>query len=88
MSVYWTNEVKKIMDNKIHELMDKMLDDQDANIETLKHIRICRMFANEIISDMEEKDRKDEQAAKDAEAKRNAEEEARKAAEDDAAGST
>ena len=48
--IYWTKEVKKLMDNQIHELLDNLINDTDITLETenatVAMIRTCRQFAD------------------------------------------
>lgn len=63
--IYWTKEVKKLMDNEIHELLDNLINDTDITLETenemVAMIRTCRQFADKIISQMTELDRQEDE---------------------------
>lgn len=69
--IYWTKDVKEILDNKIASAMDKLLDintkynDQDI-VNTVRDNRMLRVFCDEIIAEMEEMDRQEEEDRKGA----------------------
>ena len=78
--LYWTRDIKKAFDDKINVLLNSLVDDTvgDSKSEhyTLEAIRVCKGFAKDVINDLIEADRlDDEQEAR------------RKAAKNDAAGS-
>lgn len=80
--LYWTHNVKDIMDGKINRMMMNLVNNNDATyegtVEVVKRIRIYKEFADAIISDMEEMDRKEaeENEARKREAERRAKENA------------
>ena len=80
-NIYWTREVKKIMDDKIHEITDDLIADEescpDMDAEIVSRIRAFRYFADEIIRHMEELDRKydEEQLARKVAAEKEAKDE-------------
>lgn len=68
--IYWTSEVKHIMDARISGLMNGLLNDKDSTNEQivyiLTNIRNIRQFADDIIAEMEEMDRKEDEERKGA----------------------
>lgn len=60
--LYWTRDMKQIFDQKIHAMMEKAIDDPETGVGMLAGIKICREFANDVIKDMEELDRQEEEA--------------------------
>lgn len=68
--IYWTSEVKHIMDTRISGLMNGLLSDKDATndqiVYILTNIRNIRQFADDIIAEMEELDRKEDEERKGA----------------------
>ncbi|MEE1162608.1 MAG: hypothetical protein UHU21_02835 [Lachnospiraceae bacterium] len=69
--IYWTKDVKEILDNKIASAMDKLLDintkynDQDI-VNAVRDNRMLRVFCDEVIAEMEEMDRQEEEDRKGA----------------------
>lgn len=69
--IYWTRDVKEILDNKIASAMDKLLDintkynDQDI-VNAVRDNRMLRVFCDEVIAEMEEMDRQEEEDRKGA----------------------
>ena len=69
--IYWTKDVKEILDNKIASAMDKLLDintkynDQDI-VNAIRDNRRLRVFCDEVIAEMEEMYRQEEEDRKGA----------------------
>ena len=69
--LYWTRDIKEILDNKIASAMDKLLDintsynDQDI-VNAIRDYRRLRLFCDEVIAEMEEMDRQEDEARKGA----------------------
>ena len=67
--IYWTRDVKEILDNKIADAMDKLLDintsynDQDI-VNAIRDNRRLRVFCDEVIAEMEEMDLQEDEARK------------------------
>jgi hypothetical protein len=67
--IYWTRDVKEILDNKIADAMDKLLDintsynDQDI-VNAIRDNRRLRVFCDEVIAEMEEMDLQEDEAHK------------------------
>ena len=67
--LYWTRDIKEILDNKIASAMDKLLDintkynDQDI-VNAVRDNRMLRVFCDEVIAEMEEMDRQEDEARK------------------------
>lgn len=66
--LYWTRDIKEILDNKIDGTMrtllaDKKATDQDI-VNVVRATRTLRMFCDEIIAEMEEMDRQEDEARK------------------------
>jgi len=66
--LYWTSEVKEIMDSHLGKLTNDLLNDKTMNVDqvarAVMQLRLFHEFADEIIADMEEKDRvEDEERA-------------------------
>ena len=65
--IYWTRDVKEILDNKIASAMDKLLDintsynDQDI-VNAIRDNRRLRVFCDEVIAEMEEMDLQEDEA--------------------------
>lgn len=64
--LYWTRDVKEIMDEHIHNMMDQAINaknspDDFGNI-VLAQLRVCRKFANDIYEEMKKADREEEEA--------------------------
>jgi hypothetical protein len=69
--IYWTRDIKEILDNKIADAMDKLLDintkynDQDI-VNAVRDNRMLRVFCDEVIAEMEEMDLQEEEDRKGA----------------------
>ena len=67
-NIYWTREVKTIMNNLIHNELDQMLDtgmDAETIADKIIDIREHKRFADDVIAVMEALDREeDEERAK------------------------
>ena len=66
--LYWTRDIKEILDNKIDGTMrtllaDKKATDQDI-VNVVRATRTLRTFCDEIIAEMEEMDRQEDEARK------------------------
>ena len=63
--LYWTRDIKKAFDDKINELLNSLIDDTDGDSEseqyTLDMIRVCKRFAKNVINDLTEADRLDDE---------------------------
>ena len=81
--LYWTRDVKKILNDKVTGMMERLIETKDATyegtVEVVKRIRMYKEFVDEIVADMEEMDRK-EKEQREAE-KREAEQRAKQDAE-------
>lgn len=81
--LYWTRDVKKILNDKVTGMMERLIETKDATyegtVEVVKRIRMYKEFVDEIVADMEEMDRK-EKEHREAE-KREAEQRAKQDAE-------
>lgn len=74
--LYWTCEVKEILDNKIREIADQLINDntieESQMVRMIRQIRILREFTDEVIAGMEaadkaEDERREAEKAKEAE---------------------
>ena len=74
--LYWTCEVKEILDNKIRETADQLINDNTIEeaqmVRMIRQIRILREFTDEVIAGMEaadkaEDERREAEKAKEAE---------------------
>lgn len=78
--LYWTSDVKMILNNKVTRMMEALIETKDATtegtVEVVKRIRMYKEFVDEVIADMEEMDQK-EKEQREAE-KREAEQRAKK----------
>lgn len=68
--LYWTRDVKEILDNKIDGVLRDILTgkgatDQDI-VNTIRTTRVLKAFCDEVIAEMEEMDRKEEEDRKGA----------------------
>jgi hypothetical protein len=67
--IYWTRDIKEILDNKIADAMDKLLDintsynDQDI-VNAIRDNRRLRVFCDEVIAEREEMDLQEDEAHK------------------------
>ena len=68
--IYWTTDVKEILDNKIDGVLRDMLanketTDQDI-VNTIRITRVLKTFCDEVIDEMEEMDRQEDEDRKGA----------------------
>ena len=69
--LYWTRDIKEILDNKIADAMNKLLDintsynDQDI-VNAIRDNRRLRVFCDEVIAEMKEMDRHEDEDRKGA----------------------
>ena len=63
--LYWTKDIKKILDKKIDGLTMSLINDNSVSPEQapaiIRHIRLLRDFSNELIDEMEQLDREDDE---------------------------
>ena len=63
--LYWTRDVKKILNDKVTGMMEALIETKDATnegtVEVVKRIRMYKEFVDEIVADMEEMDRKEKE---------------------------
>ena len=82
-ALYWTSDVKRILNDKVTGMMERLIETKDATyegtVEVVKRIRMYKEFVDEIVADMEEMDWK-EKELREAE-KREAEQRAKQDAE-------
>ena len=68
--IYWTREVKAILDKKVNGIMDDLLADKDATdqdiVNAVRNTRVLKTFCDDVISEMEEMDRKEDEERKGA----------------------
>ena len=66
--IYWTTDVKEIFDNKIDGILRDTLANKEATdqdiVNTIRITRVLKTFCDEVIAEMEEMDRKEEEARK------------------------
>lgn len=59
--IYWTREVKAILNKKVNGIMDDLLADKDATdqdiVNAVRNTRVLKKFCDDVISEMEEMDR-------------------------------
>ena len=70
--IYWTREVKAILNKKVNGIMDDLLADKDATdqdiVNAVRNTRVLKTFCDEVIAEMEELDRKEDEERKGASA--------------------
>lgn len=63
--LYWTCEVKEILDNKIREIADQLINDntieESQMVRMIRQIRILREFTDEVIAGMKAADRAEDE---------------------------
>ena len=68
--IYWTREVKAILNKKVNGIMDDLLADKDATdqdiVNDVRNTRVLKTFCDEVIAEMEELDRKEDEERKGA----------------------
>lgn len=68
--IYWTREVKTILNKKVNGIMDDLLADKDATdqdiVNAVRNTRVLKTFCDEVIAEMEELDRKEDEERKGA----------------------
>lgn len=68
--IYWTREVKAILNKKVNSAMDDLLADKDATdqdiVNAVRNTRVLKTFCDEVIAEMEELDRKEDEERKGA----------------------
>ena len=68
--IYWTREVKAILNKKVNGIMDNLLADKDATdqdiVNAVRNTRVLKTFCDEVIAEMEELDRKEDEERKGA----------------------
>ena len=68
--IYWTREVKAILNKKVNGNMDDLLADKDATdqdiVNAVRNTRVLKTFCDEVIAEMEELDRKEDEERKGA----------------------
>lgn len=68
--VYWTTDVKEILDNKIDGVLRDMLANKEATdqdiVNTIRITRVLKTFCDEVIDEMEEMDRQEDEDRKGA----------------------
>ena len=66
--IYWTTDVKEIFDNKIDGILRDTLANKEATdqdiVNTIRITRVLKTFCDEVIAEMEEMDRKEEEDRK------------------------
>ena len=68
--IYWTREVKAILNKKVNGIMDNLLADKDATnqdiVNAVRNTRVLKTFCDEVIAEMEALDRKEDEERKGA----------------------
>ena len=68
--IYWTREVKAILNKKVNGIMDDLLADKDATdqdiVNAVRNTRVLKTFCDEVVAEMEELDRKEDEERKGA----------------------
>lgn len=68
--IYWTREIKEILDNKIDGVLRDMLADKGATdqdiVNAVRNTRVLKTFCDEVIAEMEEMDRQEDEDRKGA----------------------
>lgn len=68
--IYWTREVKTILNNKVNGIMNDLLTNKEATdqdiLNDVKSIRTVKAFCDDVIAEMEELDRKEDEERKGA----------------------
>ena len=74
--LYWTKEIKGILNKKILGMTESLFDEKTTEEEVVNEVRKVRMykkFVDEVIADMEQWDREDDELEAVRKAARNAE---------------
>ena len=74
--LYWTKEIKGILNKKILGMTESLFDEKTTEEEVVNEVRKVRMykkFVDEVITDMEQWDREDDELEAVRKAARNAE---------------
>ena len=74
--LYWTKEIKGILNKKILGMTESLFDEKTTEEEVVNEVRKVRMykkFVDEVIADMEQWDREDDELEAARKAARNAE---------------
>ena len=74
--LYWTKEIKGILNKKIVGMTETLFDEKTTEEEVVNEVRKVRMykkFVDEVIADMEQWDREDDELEAVRKAARNAE---------------
>ena len=74
--LYWTKEIKSILNKKILGMTESLFDEKTTEEEVVNEVRKVRMykkFVDEVIADMEQWDREDDELEAVRKAARNAE---------------
>ena len=74
--LYWTKEIKGILNKKILGMTESLFDEKTTEEEVVNEVRKVRMykkFVDEVIDDMEQWDREDDELEAVRKAARNAE---------------
>ena len=70
--IYWTREVKAILNKKVNGIMDDLLADKDATdqdiVNAVRNTRVLKTFCDDVIAEMEALDRKEDEERKGASA--------------------
>lgn len=68
--VYWTREVKDILNKKINFIVDDLLADKDATdqdiVNAVRNARFLKTFCDDVIAEMEALDREEDEKYKGA----------------------
>ena len=68
--IYWTREVKAILNKKVNGIMDDLLADKDATdqdiVNAVRNTRVLKTFCDDVIAEMEALDRKEDEERKGA----------------------
>ena len=63
--IYWTREVKDIMNKKLNSIMNGLLADKDATdqdiVTAVRSTRVLKTFCDDVIAEMEALDRKEDE---------------------------
>ena len=62
--LYWTKDIKEIIDRKISKLANDILNDEyseSATVEMIRQARLLKEFGTELIKDLEHEDKLDDE---------------------------
>lgn len=62
--LYWTKDIKEIIDRKISKLANDILNDElseSAAVEMIRQARLLKEFGTELIKDLEHEDKLDDE---------------------------